>query len=109
VAKRPVELDTRRFEKAGDATAFFRAMLNRYEIGSRVSEEDALDLAALLKLHSEYAEKVGAGISHFEVRRPPEEGFQSLSKQCFWVVRMDGSVIDFSYKSCLEKKPASIV
>jgi hypothetical protein len=104
MAKRPVKLATREFEKAGDATDFFRAMLNRYKVGARIAKQDELDLAALLQLHSEYAEKVGVGIGHFEVRRPPDEGFQSLSKRCFWIVRTDGSAVDFSYKNCLEKK-----
>lgn len=30
---KPVELPTRGFEKQGDATAFFKAMLNRYRPG----------------------------------------------------------------------------
>lgn len=103
MVKRPIKLDTRRFEKAGDATAFFSTMLNRYPLGARVSDEDALDLSALLKRHSEYAEKVGAGVSHFEVRRPPLE-YQSMSRRCFWIVRMDGSVVDISFKHCLENR-----
>lgn len=45
---RSVSLTTRSFEKAGDATAFFALMLNRYSIRDRVSAEDAADLTALL-------------------------------------------------------------
>ena len=50
---KPVELATRSFEKQGDATAFFKAMLNRYRPGERVSDEDGLDVAALLERHTE--------------------------------------------------------
>lgn len=48
-------LETRSFSNQKEATAFFRAMLNRYRPKQRVSDEDATDLAALLKRHSDYA------------------------------------------------------
>jgi hypothetical protein len=59
---RKISLKTRKFDKARDATAFFAAMLNRYEIGDRVSLEDATDLTALLERHAEHEEKVGMGL-----------------------------------------------
>lgn len=102
--KRPVHLDTRDFDKTGDAVAFFSDMLNCYPLNARVSNADAMDLAALLKRHSEYTEKIGPGISHFEIRKPPLE-YQSMSQRCFWVVRTDGSAVDISYKHCLDNKP----
>lgn len=44
---KPLELATRSsFEKQRDATNFFKAMLNRYRPGERVSDEDGLDVAA---------------------------------------------------------------
>jgi hypothetical protein len=98
---RAIELETRVFTKAGDATIFFRRMLNRYSIGDRVSEEDAADLRSLLKRHEEMDEKTGSGIDHFVVDYAPEE----YSGQCFWIVRTDGSKIDFSFKHCLARKP----
>jgi hypothetical protein len=48
---RKIEIDTRCFQKAGDATAFFSAMLHRYNVGDQVNDGDALDLHALLKRH----------------------------------------------------------
>lgn len=50
---RSIPLSTRTFDKAGDATAFFKEMLNRYAIGETVSAADALDLAALVDRHDE--------------------------------------------------------
>jgi hypothetical protein len=44
---KPVELATRSFKKQRDAALFFKAMLNRYRPGERVSDEDGLDVAAL--------------------------------------------------------------
>lgn len=96
---KPVELATRSFEKQGDATSFFKAMLNRYRPGERVNDEDGLDLAALLERHTEYAAKVGCGVSHFEVMLT-EHG-----TQCFRIARTDGSGTDFSYPHCIAQRP----
>jgi hypothetical protein len=98
--KRSIRTDARIFDRVGDANTFYSVVLNRYALGDRVSDEEAVDLTALLKLHSEYAEKVGVGIDHFEVRAPPPDVPQHSSR-CFWIVRTDGSAIDFSFKNCL--------
>jgi len=100
---RAIAIKTRTFEKAGDATAFFRAMLGRYRIGERVSDEDALDLLALLDRHDERDEKIGSGIAGFEVSYPPSDTPQ-FSQRCFWIVRSDGTKIDFSFVHCLAPK-----
>lgn len=101
---RRIALATRSFDKAGDATAFFTAMLNRYSIGDRVSTEDAIDLSALLDRHDEVVEKVGTGIAGFEVNSPPVDVPQ-FSRRCFWVIRSDGTKIDFSIGHCLKPRP----
>lgn len=101
---RKISLKTRSFDKAGDATAFFRAMLNQYRIGGRVSPEDAADLSALLERHDERDEKIGDGLVGFEVNFPPADVPQ-FSERCFWVVRSDDTKVDFSIGHCLERKP----
>ena len=98
---RQIKIETRLFEKAGQATAFFSAMLHRYGLGDRVSEVDATDIRALLKRHDEIEEKVGNGIAHFSVDSAPDWENQ----RCFWIVRIDGSRVDFSFQHCLKKKP----
>lgn len=97
---RSIQIDTRFFEKAGDATAFFSSMLQGYPQGARVSDADAEDLYALIKRHDEMPEKVGCGIDYFAVDAAPDYPDQ----RCFWIVRTDGSRIDVSYKHCLERK-----
>jgi Protein of unknown function (DUF3223) len=87
-----VELATRSFENQKLATAFFKEMLGRYEIGSRVGDVDSLDLASLLERHPEYSQKVGCGVGHFEVMIDKEHG-----TKCFRIVRTDGTGTDFSY------------
>jgi len=98
---KPVELATRSFEKQGDATDFFKAMLNRYRPGERVSDGDALDVAALLERHTEYVAKVGCGVSHFLIMMT-EHG-----TQCFRIIRTDGSGTDFSYPHCIAQRAPS--
>ena len=98
---RSIKLDTREFAKAGDATAHFRAMLNRYPLGGLVIGTDKDDLRALIKRHDEADEKIGCGIDHFVVDMDPE----GTPTRCFHIVRTDGSRVDFSYPHCLKAKP----
>lgn len=98
---RSIKLDTRTFNKVGDARAFFSAMLNRYKVGDTVAPSDEQDLRALLKRHSERDEKIGPGIAHFIVDNAPD-GYPG---KCFWIAWIDGRKIDFSFQDCLEKKP----
>jgi|ERR1700730_15615042 hypothetical protein len=97
VAK-PFAIDTRSFRKKEDASAFFKAMLNRYRPGDLVNNTDAADLAALLKCHTEYTAKVGSGIDHFRVMA------NLFGTQSFEIVRTDGTRDDFSYKHCITPK-----
>lgn len=97
---RQIKIETRHFDKAGDAVAFFSAMLSRYGLGDQVADVDGADLYALLKRHDEIREKEGSGIAHFTVDTAPDWGNQ----RCFWIMRTDGSRVDFSYQHCLEKK-----
>jgi len=101
---RKIPLTTRTFDRAGDANTFFKDMLNRYQIGDRVSADDSEDLVALLERHDERDEKIGRGIVGFEVNTPPDDTPQ-FSERCFWIVRTDDTRIDFSYIHCLAPKP----
>lgn len=101
---RKIPLTTRTFDKARDASAFFSEMLNRYEIGERVSAADAADLSALLERHDERDEKIGSGIAGFEVNIPPSD-VPRFSERCFWIIRNRDPKIDFSIGHCLKRKP----
>lgn len=100
---RKISLSTRTFDKAGDAAAFFKEMLNRYGVGEIVGATDAVELRALLERHDERDEKAGSGITGFEVNAPPSDVPQ-FSQRCFWIIRSDGTKIDFSIGHCLERK-----
>lgn len=64
---------------------------------------DDLDFVlTILKNHPDYIEKVGAGISKIEVRRTAMNYFG------MYIIRVDGSEIDFSYKTCISGKSKSL-
>lgn len=92
-----VELETIEFDNKSLALAFFKAMLNEYIPGDRVSDTDAPHLNALFKRHADYESKVGCGIDHFGVM-PGDYG-----TQCFCVIRKDGTKEGFSYIRCVNQ------
>lgn len=95
MVKKPVTIGLHHFSKKGDAAAFLKAMLRKYDVGDKVSAEDAEVLRAALALHPNATAKVGAGITHFSVRSA------DFGSKCFWVNRVDGSTEKFSYKACI--------
>jgi hypothetical protein len=97
---KPVVLSTRTFVNRGEATTHFREMLNRYGPGDRVTDDDAADLASLLERHPDRDEKIGPGISHFEVQ------LADFNTRCFRVVKKDGAWARFSYYACIS--PAAV-
>jgi hypothetical protein len=94
---KPVVLQTRSFRTQTEAKEFFASMLDRYQPGDRVAAQDAQDLEALLQRHAQRSEKVGVGIDHFIVDESDMYG-----SWCFFIVRVDGTLIDFSYRHCID-------
>lgn len=95
---KPLTIGQRFFARQKDALDFFKSMLGRYSPGQRVSSEDAIDLSSLLRRHRDYEDKVGAGIDYFVVM---DDGH---GWKCFGVVRIDGSIIDFTYIYCVTQR-----
>lgn len=52
-------------------------------------------ITALVGLHHEAEEKIGAGIDHIEIR------CIEYGARGFWIVRTDGTAVDFSYRTAL--------
>ncbi|QDE40374.1 DUF3223 domain-containing protein [Luteibacter pinisoli] len=94
----PVQIGDTLFGSKKAAKDHFKAMLGRYDIGDRVSEDDAKQLRELLKRHGEYGTKKGVGVAHFEVLGA------DYGSRCFHVVRIDGSFEDFSYPYCVDQR-----
>ena len=92
---KPVEIDGINFPKKGDALNYLKAMLNNYALEERVTDEHHRFLLDALNNHPEAEEKTGTGVDHFFVRRADYE------TRCFWIRRVDGTEVRFSYKSCV--------
>lgn len=92
---KPITLGPMQFKKRGDAFEFLKSMLNKYDVGDRVSAADALILRAALDHHPSSAEKIGCGVTHFSVRSA------DFGTKCFWVNRPDGTTEKFSVKGCI--------
>jgi hypothetical protein len=92
---KPITVGSLYFPRQGDAFAFFKAMLNRYDVGDKVSAADEVVLRAALALHPKANEKLGCGVTHFSVRSA------DFGTKCFWINRPDGTTENFSYKACI--------
>ena len=92
---RSISFGSLHFARKGDAEKHLKDMLRRYDVGDKVSAEDAIVLTAALALHPDADVKIGCGISHFSVRGA------DFGTKCFWVNRINGTTEKFSYRSCI--------
>lgn len=95
---KPIDLGHLHFDKKGDANAYLKAMLYKYDLGDRVNAEDSVILRAALENHPHAAEKIGVGISNFSVRSA------DFGTRCFWINRTDESTEKFSIGRCIYGK-----
>lgn len=95
----------RHWSKKGNALAHLKDMLGRYSVGDRVNAPtDYADLAALLAVYDSAlavgeSTKAGSGVGHFEKRWDMDHPGHTA---CFFVVRTDGTSIDFSTIKALD-------
>lgn len=92
---KPLEIAGIPFDRKGDAHEYLKNILNSYGPEETVSKQDAAFLQQTLDRHPEAKEKIGCGVDSFFVRRA------DYGTVCFWIKRTDGSVVRFSYKSCI--------
>lgn len=89
------------FPSISSARNEVRRILHEHEIGTPIENSHDF-LFALLLLHPEVDQKNGVGVAHFEVRNNKVWGHKTT--RGFWIVRIDGSCIDFSFEACLTGK-----
>jgi hypothetical protein len=92
---KPITIGSLHFAKRGEAYKYLQSMLNRYDLGDRVSAADDAVLRAALALHPSADEKIGCGVANFSVRSA------DFGSRCFWINRIDGTTEKFSYKTCI--------
>ncbi len=92
---KPISFGSLHFARKRDAEKHLMEMLHRYDVGDRVSADDAVVLKAALALHPDAEAKSGCGISHFSVRSA------DFGTKCFWLNRTDKTTEKFSFRSCI--------
>lgn len=96
------QLGDREFLTKSAAHAAFRAVLARTEDGQNLAGDDD-ELVRLLihdGNHPHIADKVGPGIAAVVVRR------STYGTRGFWIIRTDGTEVDFSYLTALSGAPS---
>lgn len=99
---KPVSLPNgRNWRLQGDALKHFKDMLSRHSDGQRVTDpQDHSDLSALLTVYDGVPglaeKKSGAGVDYFYRDLDREERPGGVRTSCFYVMRLDGTAIDFS-------------
>jgi hypothetical protein len=93
-------LGTETFVTKSAADKRIAGVLAKYAPGAVLDDADEAFVRAVLANHQSAAEKIGVGVDHLEVMR------SDFGNRCFCIVRVDGSRIDFSYKSCLTPRSA---
>jgi len=86
------------FPTKASAESFIREILARWKGQPFISGADAEFVQAMLELHPQRKEVIDCGLKHVKVQEI-EKGFLR-----FLAVRVDGSIRDFSWRSCLSPK-----
>lgn len=85
------------FDSKKELVTYLKSLLHECSTESRgLTEQERLIVADLAKMHPDYEEKVGLGFRSVTVIRNSKYG-----SPCFAIVRVDGGIVDFSYKRCL--------
>lgn len=96
-------IGTKHFNTQKEMDNHYRDIISRYEWGETLSPEDHIDAFELLQFHPDKEEKIGVGLDHIEIRRNTRES-HGYNTKCFFIIRTDGSDIDFS-KKCIQHVP----
>jgi hypothetical protein len=102
VAK-PIAFGHYQFRTKKSATEEARRRINNYEANDRLNANDEMFFTSLFSLHSEFAEKKGAGINYIKVQRDFHDN------RCLYICRIDGSEIDCSWVHCIQPAPQKTV
>jgi hypothetical protein len=95
-------LGPREFASKAQAQAQFRRILNAHPDNTPLPGDDAALVALLIHegRHPETVQKIGPGIAEVLVRR------SDYGTRGFWLLRVDGSLVDFSYLTALDGAPS---
>ncbi|CAI0431483.1 unnamed protein product [Linum tenue] len=93
-----VSLGPKKFGTSTQMFDYFFKLLHAWPSKLDLNKYEHLVLVDLLKKgHQESEEKIGSGVRSFQIRDHP-----MWKSQCFFLVREDGSVEDFSFRKCVD-------
>lgn len=94
----PVNLGYKTFGSSVEIFDYFYKFLHHWPPHLNVNKYEHTMLLELLKKgHSEPDKKIGAGVRAFQVRNHP-----TWKSRCFFLIREDDSVDDFSFRKCVD-------
>ncbi|TKY55089.1 DNA-directed RNA polymerase V subunit 1 [Spatholobus suberectus] len=96
--KKPVKLGFKSFATSVEMFDYFYNLLHAWPPYVNLNKYEHMMLLELLKNgHTEPDEKIGGGIRVFQVRKHP-----MWKSRCFFLIREDESVDDFSFRRCVD-------
>ncbi|GMP33454.1 hypothetical protein CsSME_00006764 [Camellia sinensis var. sinensis] len=94
-----VSVGPKSFVSSVDMFDYFYKFLHYWAPNVNVNKFEQMVLLELLKKgHPEPEKKIGNGISAFQVRFHPQ-----FKSRCFFIIRNDESVDDFSFRKCVDR------
>ncbi|KAJ4824205.1 hypothetical protein Tsubulata_013060 [Turnera subulata] len=94
----PAELGPKKFGSSVEMFDYFYSFLHFWPPNLNINKYEHRVLLELLKKgHADPDRKIGSGVQAFQVRFHP-----TFKSRCFFVVRDDGSVDDFSFRKCVD-------
>ena len=91
-----IEIGPMAFDTKTKARDYYNGIFSRYTDEQDVEGNDFEDLRILIEKHPRSREKIGSGIKRI---------FRAKTKHgasCFWIERIDGTKVDFSYLKCID-------
>ncbi|CAH9095811.1 unnamed protein product [Cuscuta epithymum] len=94
----PVTLGPKSFCSSADMFDYFYKLLHFWTPNVDINKyEHMVLLELLMKGHPEPQKKIGEGVSAFQVRN-----HTVFKTRCFFILRLDGSEEDFSFRKCVD-------
>lgn len=90
--RQPIQIGSNEFDSKKEALEFYKQILNSYDFGQNVSENDFNELIELLKNREDSKSKIGIGIEKIRITKV------KFNTKCFEIIRKDNSTETFSYR-----------
>lgn len=85
------------------ARAKCQEILRQYKINNVVNDSEQIKfLLNLFSKHPDWEVKMGVGVEYIYI------GISSYGNKCFYIKRIDASVIDISFNACLDGSPSKL-